>query len=158
MMKLQRLGHVLIAVRDLEKSKDFYTRILGFKLLEQDPEHGGVFLALDNFGNTLDLFPCTDPKAIAPASGGPTAGLGVRHTAFAVATEDDLRDAWFALKDAGVPILRAIDHVSQKSIYFHDPDGNLLEIVWERPDALEIFARGRGDDDKPFSYSRQESN
>jgi len=32
-----------------------------------------------------------------------------------------------------VPILRAIDHVSQKSIYFHDPDKNLLEIVWERP-------------------------
>jgi catechol 2,3-dioxygenase len=52
-----------------------------------------------------------------------------------------------------VPILRAIDHVSQKSIYFHDPDKNLLEIVWERPDALELFARGRGDDDKPFSYS-----
>jgi catechol-2,3-dioxygenase len=80
-------------------------------------------------------------------------GLGVRHTAFAVESEDDLRDAWHALQAAGVPILRAIDHVSQKSIYFHDPDKNLLEIVWERPDALEIFARGRGDDDKPFSYS-----
>ena len=154
MIKLQRLGHVLIAVRDLEKSKDFYTRILGFKLLEQDPEHGGVFLSIDGMGNTLDLFPCTDPAAVAPAGGGPTSGLGVRHTAFAVATELDLKDAWHALEDAGVPILRAIDHVSQKSLYFHDPDGNLLEIVWERPDALEIFARGRGDDDKPFSYSR----
>jgi catechol 2,3-dioxygenase len=53
-----------------------------------------------------------------------------------------------------VPILRAIDHVSQKSIYFHDPDKNLLEIVWERPNALELFARGRGDDDKPFSFAR----
>jgi catechol 2,3-dioxygenase len=52
-----------------------------------------------------------------------------------------------------VPILRTIDHVSQKSIYFHDPDKNLLEIVWEWPDALEVFARGRDDDDKPFVYS-----
>ncbi len=154
MIKLQRLGHVLIGVRDLEKAKDFYTRILGFQVLEQDPEHGGVFLALGGAGNTLDLFPCTNPAAAAPDAGGATNGLGVRHTAFAVATEQDLKDAWFALKEAGVPILRAVDHVSQKSLYFHDPDGNLLEIVWERPDALEIFARGRHDEDKPFSYSR----
>ncbi len=154
MIKLQRLGHVLIAVRDLEKSKDFYTRILGFKLLEEDPEHGGVFLALGDAGNTLDLFPCKDPTAVPPAGGGAMAGLGVRHTAFAVASEQDLKDAWFALEDAGVPILRAIDHASQKSIYFNDPDGNLLEIVWERPDALEIFARGRNDQDVPFTYSR----
>ncbi len=81
------------------------------------------------------------------------AARGVRHTAFAVATEDDLGDAYFALQDAGVPILRAIDHVSQKSIYFHGPDRNLLEIVWERPNALEIFAKGRGDEDKPLVFS-----
>lgn len=156
MIKLQRLGHVLIAVRDVERSKDFYTRILGFKLLEQDPEHGGVFLSIGEHGNTLDLFPCRDPAAASSAQSDPTSmnSLGVKHTAFAVATEDDLKDAWHALQDAGVPILRAIDHVSQKSLYFHDPDGNLLEIVWERPDALAIFARGRGDDDKPFSYAR----
>jgi catechol 2,3-dioxygenase-like lactoylglutathione lyase family enzyme len=155
MIKLQRLGHVLIAVRDLERSKDFYTRILGFKVLEQDPEHGGVFLSIGGHGNTLDLFPCTNSDALAseqdPAG---MNGLGVRHTAFAVATEDDLRDAYFALQAEGIPILRAMDHVSQKSIYFHDPDKNLLEIVWERPDALEIFAKGRGDEDKPLVFSR----
>jgi catechol-2,3-dioxygenase len=149
MIKLQRLGHVLFSVRDLERSKDFYTRILGFKMLEQDPDHGGVFLAIDSLGNTLDLFQCANPDAAAPSQ----SNLGVRHTAFAVETEDDLRDAYHALQAEGVVILRAIDHVSQKSIYFHDPDGNLLEIVWERPDALEIFARGRHDEDKPFSFS-----
>jgi catechol 2,3-dioxygenase-like lactoylglutathione lyase family enzyme len=154
MIKLQRLGHILIAVRDLERSKDFYTRILGFRILEQDPDHGGLFLSIGDTGNTLDLFPCTNAEAIAKPTGEPTNmnGLGVRHTAFAVATEQDLRDAYFALKSEGVEILRAIDHVSQKSIYFHDPDKNLLEIVWERPDALEIFARGRGDEDKPLTF------
>ena len=149
MIKLQRLGHVLFSVRDLERSKDFYTRILGFKVLEQDPDHGGLFLSIGDLGNTLDLFQCTNPDAVAPSQ----SNLGVRHTAFAVESEDDLRDAYHALQAEGVEILRAIDHVSQKSIYFHDPDGNLLEICWERPDALEIFARGRGDEDKPLSFS-----
>src|SRR5260370_5378515 len=132
MIKLQRLGHVLISVRDLEQSKDFYTRILGFKVLEQDPEHGGLFLSIGGLGNTLDLFQCTNPDAVA-ASDAELAGrngLGVRHMAFAVESEDDLRDAYFALETAGVAIVRAIDHVSQKSIYFHDPDSNLLQIGW----------------------------
>jgi catechol 2,3-dioxygenase len=156
MIKLQRLGHVLISVRDLEKSKDFYTRILGFKVLEQDPEHGGLFLSIGGLGNTLDLFQCTNAEAVAApdAELAGRNGLGVRHMAFAVETEDDLRDAYFALEAAGIAIVRAIDHVSQKSIYFHDPDRNLLEIVWERPDALEIFAQGRGDEDKPLTFSR----
>ena len=156
MIKLQRLGHVLISVRDLERSKDFYTRILGFKVLEQDPDHGGLFLSIGGLGNTLDLFQCTNRDAVASSDADLAGrnGLGVRHIAFAVETEDDLRDAYFALQSAGVAIQRAIDHVSQKSIYFHDPDRNLLEIVWERPDALEIFAKGRGDEDKPLTFSR----
>ena len=160
MIKLQRIGHILLAVRDLERSKAFYTGILGFKVLEQDPEHGGVFLALGDYGNTLDLFPSNSPDAqpkLPKGLDGTREGLGVRHTAFAVATEEDLAQAYFALKDAGVPIHDARDHTSQKSIYFFDPDDNLLEIVWERPNVQEIFRRGRGDDDKPLTFEQQES-
>lgn len=156
MINLQRLGHVLVAVRDLEASKRFYMGTLGFTLLEQDPEHGGAFLTLGDYGNTLDLFQSTDPDATPPSasSGGTMAGLGVKHIAFAVASEEDLKDAYFALQDAKVEILRALDHESQRSIYFHDPDGNLLEIVWERPDARAIFAKGRGDNDDEFTFTR----
>jgi len=53
-----------------------------------------------------------------------------------------------------VPIHRAVDHTSQKSIYFHDPDDNLLEIVWERPNTREIFAQGRSDGDTPITFER----
>ena len=156
MIKLQRIGHILFTVRDLERSKAFYTKILGFEVLEQDPDHGGVFLALGEYGNTLDLFPSTKPDAHPQpkAALGMREGLGVKHTAFAVATEEDLTTAYFALKDAGVPIHRAIDHQSQKSIYFYDPDENLLEIVWERRDTREIFARGRSDNDTPLTFER----
>ena len=156
MIKLQRLGHVLMAVRDLEASKRFYMEVLGFKLLEQDPDHGGVFLTLGNYGNTLDIFQSTAPDATPPSANevGSMAGLGVKHIAFAVESEADLKEAYFALKDAGVKIRRALDHESQKSVYFYDPDGNLLEIVWERPDAVAIFARGRGDNDDEITFTR----
>jgi catechol-2,3-dioxygenase len=53
-------------------------------------------------------------------------------------------------------VLGAIDHESQESIYFCDPDGNMLEIYWERPDAREIFRRGRKDQDKLITFSRDE--
>ena len=156
MIKLQRIGHILMSVRDVERSKAFYTQILGFKVLEQDPNHGGVFLALGDYGNTLDLFPSTNPDAYPQPKARPTPrdGLGVKHTAFAVETEKDLAQAYFSLKDAGVPVHSAVDHESQKSIYFYDPDDNLLEIVWERPDTREIFARGRGDGDTPITFER----
>jgi catechol 2,3-dioxygenase-like lactoylglutathione lyase family enzyme len=156
MIKLQRLGHVLIAVRDLEVSKKFYMELLGFKLLEQDPEHGGVFLTIGGYGNTLDLFPSMAPDAGPPSASeaGLMRGLGVKHVAFAVETEEDLKAAYFALQDAGVRIQRALDHESQRSVYFYDPDGNLIEIVWERPDALAIFARGRGDNDDELKFTR----
>jgi len=156
MIKLQRIGHVLFTVRDLERSKAFYTEILGFKVLEQDPEHGGVFLSLGEHGNTLDLFPSSRPDAHPQPKSvlGMREGLGVKHTAFAVETEEDLVRAYFALKDAGVPIHRALDHTSQKSIYFHDPDDNLLEIVWERPNVRAIFAQGRHDGDIPIEFER----
>src|SRR3979490_584064 len=108
MIKLQRVGHVLISVRDLERSKDFYTRILGFQVLEQDPEHGGLFLAIGGLGNTPDLFQCTkpDPVAQSDADLAGRSGLGVRHMGFGVETEYALRDAYFALQTAGVAILR----------------------------------------------------
>ena len=81
------------------------------------------------------------PRGVAPAPGGP----GVHHFAFQVDSEVALRDAYFGLRDQGVEIARAVDHVSQKSIYFHDPDGTKLEIYYELPNARELFRQGRGD-------------
>jgi len=43
-------------------------------------------------------------------------------------------------------------HVSQKSVYFHDPDGTLLEIYYELPHARELFRQGRGDRDAPLVF------
>ena len=151
MIRLKELGHVLLRVLDLERSKKFYGEVLGFKILEEDPEHGGTFMALEGQSHAIDLFQVKDQDAALRQTPG-VRGLG--HIAFRVESEAALRDAHATLKEHGVEITRTIDHVSQQSIYFADPDGNTLEIYYELPDALEIFARGREDRDVPLALDR----
>jgi len=49
--------------------------------------------------------------------------------------------------------MRAANHVNQRSIYFADPDGNVLEIYYELPYALELFPNGRSDEDEALPVS-----
>ena len=151
MMRLKEIGHVLLRVMDLERSKKFYSDVLGFRVLEEDPEHGGTFMALPGQSHAIDLFQVKDTQAAMQQTPG-VRGLG--HIAFRVESEGALKDAYATLEEHAVPISRTIDHVSQKSIYFNDPDGNTLEIYFELPDALEIFARGRNDRDVELNLKR----
>src|SRR5215831_16210322 len=125
MIRLKEIGHVLLRVLDMGRSVEFYSTLLGFEVMEQDPDHGGVFMALPGHAHTLDLFPAPAGPTHAAADPG---RIGVHHVAFRVDGDAALTDAYWALVDADVEVVRAVDHVSQKSIYFHDPDGNLLEI------------------------------
>ena len=154
MIRLKDIGHVLLRVRDVERSKKFYTSVLGFEVTEEDPEHGGIFMALEGHAHTLDLFPVQDVEA---AERHPPGLIGVRHVAFRVSSDEALRDAYDTLIEHGVKITRAVDHVSQKSIYFHDPDDNLLEIYYELPNARELFRQGRHDRDQPLVFERRPS-
>jgi catechol-2,3-dioxygenase len=151
MIHLKRLGHVLMRVADVERSKAFYSNVLGFEVVEQDPEHGGVFMTLGEHGHTLDITPVEDP---ATAQTLVQNRLGVHHIAFQVDSYEALKDAYFTLQEQGVKVDRAIDHVSQQSIYFYDPDGNRLEIYYELPNALAMFREGRQDRDEPLVFER----
>ena len=151
MIRLTGIGHVLLRVLNLEASKKFYSEVLGFRVLEEDPEHGGTFMALEGQSHAIDLFPIRDAEAARRQTPG-VRGLG--HIAFRVDSEAALKDAHATLQKHGVEVTRSIDHVSQKSIYFNDPDGNTLEIYYELPNALEIFARGRDDRDVPLVFDR----
>ena len=62
MIRLMRIGHVALRVADIERSRAFYTTLLGFEVVEEDPEHGGVFMALEGMSHTIDLFPADDPR------------------------------------------------------------------------------------------------
>jgi catechol-2,3-dioxygenase len=151
-MAIKGVGHVALRVIDQERSRAFYRDVIGLQVSEEDPEHGGVFMTAGLSFHSLDVFPHPDP-ASAPR---PQADqIGLLHVAFAVESYHDLRDAYCRLIDNGVTIDRAVDHVSQRSIYFADPDGNRLEIYYELPDALQRFAAsGRGDEDTLLTVTK----
>ena len=150
MIKLTGIGHVNLRVADQEASKRFYRDVLGFLIAEEDPDHGGVFMTLgDNF-HTLDIGQHPSPKdAPRPQRG----QIGLAHIAFQVGSYAALRDAYSHLVKNGVEIMRAANHVNQRSFYFADPDGNVLEIYYELPHALELFPDGRKDEDEALAVS-----
>ena len=150
MIKLKGIGHVNLRVADQEVSKRFYRDILGFAIAEEDPDHGGVFMTLGENFHTLDIgqHPAPD-EAQRPQRG----QIGLGHIAFQVGSYAALRDAYTHLVRNGVAIMRATNHVNQRSFYFADPDGNTLEIYYEMPHALQLFADGRTDQDEALPVS-----
>ena len=151
MIALTKIGHVNLRVADIEKSKAFYRDVLGFRIAEEDPQHGGVFMTLGEDFHTLDLVPHPEPHGATRPS---RTQMGVAHIAFQVGSYEALREAYITLLRHGVEIDRAMDHTNQRSLYFSDPDGNRLEIYFEMPGALARFAGGRGDNDFTLAVSR----
>jgi catechol-2,3-dioxygenase len=124
-MKLKRIGHVALRTIDEDRSRAFYRDVLGFNVSEQDPDHGGTFMTLGENFHTIDVFPTPDAaNAQKPANG----QVGLFHIAFEVAEYRDLKGAYQSLLDHNVDISHCTDHVSQRSIYFADPDGNRVEL------------------------------
>jgi len=125
MIKLAGIGHVLLRVADEEASKRFYRDVLGFRIAEQDPEHGGVFMTLGDGFHTIDITQHPSPQdASRPQRG----QLGLVHIAFKVGSYAALREAYAHLLDHGIEIQRATDHVCQRSVYFNDPDGTTVQL------------------------------
>ena len=151
-MKLKRIGHVALRTIDEDRSRAFYRDVLGFNVSEQDPDHGGTFMTLGENFHTIDVFPMPDAANVQkPANG----QVGLFHIAFEVAEYRDLKGAYQSLLDHNVDISHCTDHVSQRSIYFADPDGNRLEIYFEIPDALKRYeVEGRGDNDVPLPVTK----
>jgi catechol 2,3-dioxygenase len=129
MIKPDRIGHVVIKVRDLERTKKFYGEVLGLQLMMELPQIKMAFFASN--GRDHHEIGCVEVGA--DAAGNQPKQIGLVHIAFRLRDEDHLRAAYKELKERDVPIAFTVDHGITKSIYFRDPDGNQLEVYCDNP-------------------------
>jgi catechol 2,3-dioxygenase len=124
MIRPDRIGHVVIKVRNLERSRKFYAELLGLQLMHEMPQIKMAFLASNGRDHhEIGLVEVGD------AAPGPQKGeTGLLHIAFRLRDEDHLKAAYRELKENNVEIVSTVDHGITKSIYFRDPDGNQLEV------------------------------
>jgi catechol 2,3-dioxygenase len=124
MIRPERIGHVVIRVRDVEQSKKFYTDVLGLQLMMDAPQIKAAFFA----SNGRDHHEIACFEVGKDAEGQRSKQIGLAHIAFRLRDEDHLRAAYKELKEKQVPIVFTVDHGITKSIYFRDPDGHQLEV------------------------------
>ena len=139
MFTVKRLNHLVLYVRDAQRSLPFYRDVLGFRVAEA-PSEQAIFLRANGSDNHHDL----GLFGVGPQAGPPTRGerVGLYHAAWELATIGDLARAREALSAAGA-LRGESDHGNSLSLYGEDPDGNELEVFWMIP-REEWESRGFG--------------
>src|SRR5579859_4243762 len=123
------IGHVHLKASDLEKIKAFYVGILGFDVVIEG--HGALFISAGGYHHTLG-FNTWESKGGSPPPPGTT---GLYHLAIRYPTRAALGDALRRLVAAGWPLSGVNDHGTHEALYLDDPDGNGLELAWDRPES-----------------------
>lgn len=122
-----RIGHVHLKVADLDRALGFYCGVLGFAL-KQRFGNQAAFVAAGSYHHHLGLN-TWESKGGSPPPAGST---GLYHVAILYPTRAALADALKRLVDAGIPLDGASDHGVSHALYLHDPDGNGIELYWDR--------------------------
>lgn len=122
------IGHVHLRVSDLKRSITFYTDVIG---LEVQVRYGtqAAFLSADGYHHHLGLN-TWESLGGAPA---PKGHPGLFHTAFLYPDRAALAVALKRALDHGIELSGAADHGVSEAVYFDDPDGNGIELYWDRP-------------------------
>ena len=123
-----RIGHIHLKVTDLEKALAFYQGLLGFEL-QQRYGDGAAFISAGDYHHHIGLNTWHSKNA-GPA---PVRAAGLYHTAILDPTRKDLAIVLKRLVDAKYPLTGAADHGVSEAIYLDDPDGNGVELYWDRP-------------------------
>jgi len=124
MVRPHRLGHVVIKVRDVAVSEKFYTEVVGLHVKNRIPQWGLVFFSANPDEHHELAILGIGKGAPAPSFG----QVGLLHIAFRVKDDVELKKAYEQLKAKNVKINATVNHGVAKGVYFHDPDGNELEI------------------------------
>lgn len=125
-----RIGHIHLKVSDLDRALGFYHELLGFEITTRYGE-SAVFLSAGGYHHHIGLNTWHSEGA-GPA---PVNTAGLFHTAILYPTRKDLAAVLQRLIDAGYPLTGASDHGVSEALYLDDPDGNGVELYWDRPEA-----------------------
>lgn len=127
MVKPKQLGHLVLRVRDVERSERFYADVLGLKTTEKRPGRM-AFMAAGEASHELALM------SVGPDAPGPEPNrVGLYHFAWQMESFQDLKKLHRELKQKGVQIGGIGDHGISLGVYFFDPDGNEIEAYYELP-------------------------
>lgn len=123
-----QIGHVHLKVADLPRSLEFYRDLLGFEVTMM---YGGqaAFLSAGGYHHHIGLN--TWHSQGAPRA--TTNGVGLYHTAILYSTRKELAEIYDRLRRSHYPLTGASDHGVSEAIYLLDPDGNGVELYWDRP-------------------------
>lgn len=122
------IGHVHLKVADLPRALAFYCGVLGFELTQRYGDEA-AFVSAGGYHHHLGLNTWQSKGGGPP----PTGTTGLYHAAIRYPNRAALADALRRLTAAGIPLDGASDHGVSEALYLRDPDGNGLELYWDRP-------------------------
>ena len=123
-MEVKELGHIVLYVRDLDRSRRFYGEVLGWNEVARFGQQGAVFSSWRTHHELLLLEVGSNATPIPPAP-----RVGMYHFGLKIGeTDEELRAALDELGAAGATIIGSADHTVTHSLYIEDPDGNEIEL------------------------------
>jgi catechol 2,3-dioxygenase len=123
-----RIGHVHLKVSDLDRALKFYRDLLGFELITMYGEQA-AFISAGGYHHHIGLN-TWQSKGAPPAS---PQGVGLFHTAILYPKRKDLATILDRLRQHRYPLTGASDHGVSEALYLDDPDGNGVELYWDKP-------------------------
>jgi catechol 2,3-dioxygenase len=130
-----RIGHVHLRTADIDRVHAFYVGVLGFEVIHEQRGVPGwgttgdvLFISAGGYHHHLGF---NTWRSAGPPQ--PDGVAGLHHVAIRYPSEAALGDALARLREAAWPLRTATDHGTHLALYLADPDGNDLELMWDRP-------------------------
>src|SRR4051812_5913016 len=123
-----RIGHVHLKVADLERALKFYRDVLGLEVTQRMGS-SAAFISAGGYHHHIGLNTWESRGGAAP----PPGTTGLYHLAILYPSRAGLADALKRLQAVGIPLDGASDHGVSEALYLRDPDGNGVELYWDRP-------------------------